>query len=134
MSLPGCNVCLYGDDDFDNEFFSQIVRRAVKPHSCCECGRTIEPGERYETSSGKSDGSVWTYATCSTCQEIREGFYCEGGHAFGTLWEMMADQAFESLTTASPCFSALSPSAKEAVMDRWRAWKGLEARRAGGAG
>ncbi len=42
-----------------------------------------------------------------------------------TLWEDMRELAFPSLTTASNCFTELSPAAKAFVLDRWRKWKGL---------
>lgn len=41
------------------------------------------------------------------------------------LWEDMRELAFPSLTTASNCFTELSPAAKAFVLDRWRKWKGL---------
>ena len=44
---------------------------------------------------------------------------------YRTLWEDMRELAFPSLTTASNCFTELSPAAKAFVLDRWRKWKGL---------
>jgi len=35
----------------------------------------------------------------------------------------MREQAFERLTTASPCFIELSAAAKEFVLQMWREWK-----------
>lgn len=121
-----CDVCLWGPDDIENDFSSETILRARKQHRCSECARVIEPGQQYERAVGKSDGSVWTIKTCLTCSEIRKVFYCNGtGWYYGSLWEDMGDQAFDRLTTASPCFTQLSPIAKDKVMEEWRKWKGL---------
>jgi hypothetical protein len=44
---------------------------ARKPHSCGECGRTIQPGERYERTEGKSSYGGWlTYLVCPHCEVL----------------------------------------------------------------
>ena len=128
MSDTGCDVCLYGADDIDNDFYSDSVLTARKPHVCCECEREISRGIRYQRAVGKSDGQMWTYKTCLLCVEVRRVFYCGGGYFFGMLWDDMQEQAFPQLTTASACFRELSPEAKAVVLDRWMRWKGLAPR------
>ena len=51
---------------------SEGQRRAKKAHKCGECGRTIEPGETYESVSGIYDGSFDTYKTCLQCCSVRK--------------------------------------------------------------
>lgn len=51
--------------------FQQKWRTARKEHRCCECRRVIQPGDRYEHSSGVWDGSPDSYATCERCERIR---------------------------------------------------------------
>lgn len=126
----GCNVCLDGaDGDVANEFFHVTHVKARKEHRCVECRQLIPVGAEYARESGKGDGGIFTEKTCATCFEIRATFTCGRGYFFGTLWEDMTEQAFPWLTTASNCFTELSPAAKGVVMDRWRTWKGLEAAR-----
>lgn len=62
-------------DECDPAAFStHVVRKAIKRHRCDECGRWIEPRERYEYSTGKStewDG-IWSVKTCVHCQAARK--------------------------------------------------------------
>ena len=120
-----CDVCLYAADDVDNQFYSETTRVARKPHQCCECDQAIPVGATYQRAAGKSDGRMFVNKTCAICAEVRTVFYCGGSFYFTTLWEAMAEEAFELLTTASECFRELSPAAKAAVLDRWARWKGL---------
>jgi len=58
--------------DYDlPEFFSETVRTAKKPHRCCECGRAIAVGEKYENVTGKWEGDFSTYKTCVRCRAVR---------------------------------------------------------------
>lgn len=122
-----CDVCLYDANDSENEFFSQAVVKARKPHRCGECEIPVTVGTRYERSSGKSEGDFFTFASCLLCAEIRNVFHCGGSYYFGTLWDDMEMEAFPRLTTASECFLELSPEAKTYLMEKWRTWKGLTA-------
>ena len=46
--MSGCDVCLYAADDIDNDFYSESVLTARKPHVCCECRAQIPAGQKYE--------------------------------------------------------------------------------------
>lgn len=48
-------------------FFHDEIRKAAKPHRCCECGRTIAKGEQYTHSVGKMDDRMSTYRQCQHC-------------------------------------------------------------------
>lgn len=65
--MSGCaDVCLDMGYDFDpSDFFREKPVTAKLRHHCCECGRVIEPGKRYERATGKCDGVFWSYATCA---------------------------------------------------------------------
>jgi len=60
------------------DFYHAEKPKARKQHKCCECGKTIEPGEIYERVASKYDGAVLTLKTCLVCAEIRETLFCEG--------------------------------------------------------
>jgi len=51
--------------------YSEVIRRARKPHKCCECGTAIAEGEQYQVASGKWDGRFDTFCTCLACVAIR---------------------------------------------------------------
>lgn len=122
-----CTVCLEdaGVDFDDADFSSEKFLKARKAHVCCECRGAILPGTVYHHYVGKNDGSLFTQKTCEPCQETRETFTCGRTYYFGELWGRMEQEAFPELTTASPCFTELTPATKAFVLDRWRAWKGL---------
>jgi hypothetical protein len=58
--------------------------------SCCECGDTIEPGQRYEYNSGIWDGRASEHKTCLPCVAIRDR-YCPGGYIYGDLVVQIMD-------------------------------------------
>ena len=51
---------------------SIVSRKARKPHRCCECGRTIHAGEKYEHVWGIWDSRPDTFNTCHLCTDLRE--------------------------------------------------------------
>lgn len=121
--MSECGVCIYSDCDEPCEFADVSMRKARKPHKCSECGRRINPGEKYEHYWGKFDGEVSAIDTCAVCAEIADAFYCDGRLYGGGLWESM-EQVMGSLTTT--CFDKLtSPEAKVYLRERWMQWKGL---------
>jgi hypothetical protein len=115
-----CGVCLTGyEDGSSDDFCRQEIRTARKPHVCCECGRPIAVGEKYERASGRCDGGMWSEKTCLVCAEIAETFYCgPGGRIFGgVLWEQM-DEVLENMTLG--CVAKLKTArAKQELVRRW---------------
>lgn len=121
--MTDCNVCI-GTNDYDEaDFYTADMRKARKPHRCCECRQIITPGSIYESVRMATDGEFQTYQTCHLCVEIRNAFTCGKGWLFTVVWEDMEEYAFPELTTASKCFQKLSPEAKQFVLDRWNKWK-----------
>jgi len=126
--MSGCDVCI-GGHDYDGfiEFYDSKVVKARKSHTCIECRGEIKIGESYEYASGKCEGQIWQAHTCEPCAEIRTVFSCGGPQVHGELWQDFEDaDVFERLTTASECFTQLSPKSKAFLLDRWRKWKGLK--------
>jgi hypothetical protein len=60
----------YCDYETAQAYHSKI-RRARKPHKCCECGGAILPSEAYEYHSGIFDGDPFYGHTCERCVDIR---------------------------------------------------------------
>lgn len=120
-----CDVCFVHDYDEPSEFYAERAVTARQAHACVECAVPIAPGTRYLRITGKMEDEIWTVKIHRTCLEILKVFTCGGTYEFGRLWRDMKDEVFPRLTTASECFTALSPESKAIVMDRWRAWKGL---------
>ena len=78
-----------------SEFNATTHPRARKPHKCSECGRTIEPGERYERTAGSWEGVFFTSLACLHCARARviadysDDYYGEG--YYGGLLEWVGN-------------------------------------------
>lgn len=108
-----CNdVCVVMEYNYSNEFYAEAIRRAAKPHKCCECGAPIVVGESYAYARGKAEGDFWAQCTCAACYEIRTVFTC-GCWVFGELWESIRDQVFNEWNdmTAIDCLARLEGDA-----------------------
>jgi len=84
-------------DDAERYEFAAIVRpKARKQHKCCECGRAILPGERYESMSGKLDGEIERLKTCEHCASARDWLitHC-GGFVFTQVDEELREHFHE---------------------------------------
>jgi hypothetical protein len=120
--MSDCGVCLTGCEDADTDFVHSKVSVARKLHVCCECGKEIIKGDKYERSSGRTDGDFWSFSTCLICAEIATAFYCTGRWYGGILWEEMREYAFGEMTTG--CLERLATAAAKAeLMKRWNEWK-----------
>jgi len=90
--------------DYDKpSFFSEVHHTARKTHRCSECGRHIQPGERYAKVAGKWDGRFGTFRRCSNCESVANALkdrlpcYCD---MFGGLWETISDGYMDDLLEA----------------------------------
>jgi hypothetical protein len=121
--MSDCGVCVFsGFEGEANDFVNETIQQARKPYLCCECGKAISVGEKYEYARGASSGSFWAEKTCLICMEVRDAFCCDGW-IYGELWNGM-HEVMGQLTTS--CFDKLStPAAKADLRERWMRWKGL---------
>ena len=106
----GCSCIYVGEPDYGPEFFSATEPKARKAHACGECGRQIQPGERYEYVCGKWDGDMLTYKTCVDCLSIRNAFFCEA-YTFGDIWSRVRDHFSEGASVKPECVVELTPAA-----------------------
>lgn len=98
------------------EAFRAVMRKARKPHKCYECGRAIEPGERYEVASGIWDGRPDRFKTCPDCLSVRQVFF--ETWMYGGTWEYMSELANELSGDISTCrIIDLTPAARVKVCD-----------------
>ena len=51
--------------------FVSTYPTAQKAHRCDDCGRTIDPGEKYQRGVGL-DGTAWTWKRCDHCARLVE--------------------------------------------------------------
>ena len=84
--MPAC----YCDYDAPS-FFQERHVRARKVHRCCECGRAIQPGERYQKVIGVWDGRFDQFCRCSHCEAVAAKFnelpcFCD---SFRGLYEVI---------------------------------------------
>jgi hypothetical protein len=62
-----------------------LTRKAAKPYTCCECGRTIAKGERHETWQGAHEGMLATMRTCALCAAVRWHWFKKNGKNHGKI-------------------------------------------------
>ena len=121
----GCaDVCLSMDYEGRNEFYSEKVVVARKPHTCCECGDVIAVRVQYERASGKNDGDIFSVCTCLPCSEIRKAFCC-GSWEFESLWSSIEEQLFPEWKQSGPwdCSAQLDTDAARAKINaQYREW------------
>ncbi len=87
-------ACIY-DGDGDGPSVSMTrMRTARKPNKCSECRETIQPGQRYEHTSGCWDGRWSSFKTCEPCVEIRDALFCEGW-TYGFIWARVGEHLNE---------------------------------------
>jgi hypothetical protein len=71
--------------------YSESTPTARKEHKCCECGGTIQIGEKYHYCHGIWDGRASTYKVCVDCDSLRKSLDAEAHWdevtAFGQLCE-----------------------------------------------
>ena len=67
--------CIYDCEEFFLEHVSEVLRKARKPHNCCECGDTIAVGDTYEQTKGRGEGGWEAYKTCARCVNVRNDFF-----------------------------------------------------------
>jgi len=69
--------------------------KARKEHKCCECHRTIKPGEHYQRVTGVWDHDPNTFKTCTECADLASRFrrFIEYAYnpPFGYLFEEMKE-------------------------------------------
>jgi len=51
--------------------YNEQTRQARKQHFCCECNKTIMPGEKYVYITGVWNNEWATYKTCLRCDHIK---------------------------------------------------------------
>ena len=84
-----CDCSAVGAGD-ENEFHQDEWRTARREHRCCECHRTIEPGEYYERVTLRSEGEFSRFKTCLGCYRIRMR-WMPGGWWYGCVAESIAE-------------------------------------------
>lgn len=110
--------CIYVDVDEEAALYRSKMQRARKVHRCDECRRPIVRGEEYEHTTICFEGCWNRHKTCVDCVSIRKAFFCHGWE-FNRIWEYLNEhiQATDG-QISSDCLLALTPSAREDVLDR----------------
>lgn len=121
--MTDCGVCLSDDFCEGPTIYAEKVVTARKPHSCCECGRSIPAGAKYQRVCGLWDGRFDTFRTCMDCVNIREAFRCGGGFIFCQLWETLHE--FRNDINTGCLERIKTPSAKSYYLERLREMRGI---------
>lgn len=104
----------YATDADVADIWEEGYRRARKPRSCSECGRSIETGERYGWAKALSHGEGWaTWSRCSECLTLAEYIGMETGLCplWGALHEAANDLDEGPPTNAPTTWDRFHPKA-----------------------
>ncbi len=95
------------DDGDMAEIWNTTEPVARKEHSCFECKKTIQIGEKYERVD-----VIWktwqTIKTCSVCLELRKLFFCS--YCAGNILEDLRQEIWEYDLDLG-CLNGMSPQA-----------------------
>jgi hypothetical protein len=69
------------------ELWTESTMTARKPHKCCECHRTIKPGETYHRVFGKQDGDRFFDKWCTHCDVAKQWLWTNCGGSMLTMIE-----------------------------------------------
>lgn len=111
-----CSIDIEGCDCIDPvKILNKKKATAAKRHICNECGRIIEPKEKYENIVYVcSNRKFYVHKTCEACVSIRETFF--NGYTFGevilALKEYIKDVNGD---IPSACIVPLTEKAKDLV-------------------
>jgi len=120
MSVTCCPLS-GGYWDSEWSFFKSYVRRSRKSRHCDECGKSIEPGDRYENASGLFDGYFSRMITCVPCVEVRDHFACNG-YMFGQIWSDIEENFFPNMVAGGECLQGATPTAKAKLFEQYNEW------------
>ena len=107
------NVCYDGDG---SEFSRNEIRTAKKEHKCCECKRTIIPGEKYEYTVGKWGGLIGVYKTCNDCLSVRKELF-PYDFIFSEMWYYIKEDINNGTEFNSSCLANLTTNARNKICD-----------------
>lgn len=85
-----CCINTYPVEGESQGFFSVHDYKAKKEYSCGECSKTIEVGQKYRRITASFEGEISTFRTCSSCADIADKLFCDGGE-LGRMWEDFDD-------------------------------------------
>lgn len=107
-------MCMVGDDD--SQVSRSEIRKARKPHTCGECDRTIEPGEKYVNAAWLYDGSWSNDCMCWHCRESAQWLYHNCG---GYVWNAVYDDIDEHVSEYPELAFGLT-RLKVGIRRKWR--------------
>jgi hypothetical protein len=79
-------MCMIDGGDLA-ECWAESVVHARKHHKCCECNRTIQPGELYHKVFGKQDGDIFHDKWCAHCDVAKTWLWNNCGGSMLTMVE-----------------------------------------------
>ena len=114
--MTSCTCVSVGEID---EFYTlyNSVTSAEVPVTCCECGDEIDEGTAFELFVGDNGNDLVAVATCMTCRELRDAFFCNGWiyrYVIEHIHQHIEDMDGE---ISQSCIADLGPSARDMLCD-----------------
>lgn len=77
-------------DDDGPSVFEELFPKARKNYVCCECGKVIYEGEKYQYCKGCWDGHWKKFRTCMSCCDLRDRVV-DSIYNEGSVWPPFGD-------------------------------------------
>ncbi len=121
VDMDRCSCVIVPNDSFDYpEIYRRHDRKARKVHKCCECGREIRPGEKYNYAWGVWIKSI-EYHRCADCQSIADAYFCDTAPFAGLEEEIFNTFVYSgediNLLLKDDCVKNLTKAAKERIFE-----------------
>lgn len=80
--------------------YTAAIRKARKPHRCCECSAGIVSGQKYFHFKGIWSGDAQEYRMCLECLDLRDYVSRESG-CFSVFHEVLNDAEYYGIIDQS---------------------------------
>ena len=111
-----CTCSIEMDHDEESDMvFEKMLTVNKHPKKCCECGETLEIGDKYYKEIAIWDNESNTYRTCVDCISVRDNIFC--GWNWTTLWEDLQMEIEYGNNISESCIAALTPNARIKVCE-----------------
>lgn len=119
--MSNCSRFIIPESYEDITIYKDLQYVAKKTHVCCECNKTIIPGEKYRYTWGVRNKKSQVYKRCIDCQSIADAYFCDTVSFTRLNKELMNVLVYlgkdKDLLLNEDCIKDLTKTAKERIFE-----------------